>query len=59
MRKNYTVEELVNFANRIAEVHDEGFLPFAVHLPGGNEEILIDIFSQISESDYVFSTHRN
>ena len=39
--------------------HDAGRLPFALHLPGGNEEQLIDIFSHINEGDYVLSTHRN
>lgn len=50
---------LIAFVNQVADLHDKGFLPFAVHLPGGNEEQLIDIFSGIHESDYVLSTHRN
>ncbi len=30
-----------------------------MHLPGGNEDQLISIFSEINHNDYVFSTHRN
>ena len=47
------------FVDKMAKYHDAGKLPFALHLPGGNEEQLIDIFSNINEEDYVFSTHRN
>jgi deoxyxylulose-5-phosphate synthase len=43
----------------MAEHHDAGHLPFPVHLPGGNEEQLIELFSNINERDYVLSTHRN
>jgi hypothetical protein len=59
MRKVWKKEELTGFVDRIAALHDEGKLPFAIHLPGGNEEQLIDIFSNINEGDYVLSTHRN
>ncbi len=60
MRGNeWTPEGLIGFVNKMAEHHDAGRLPFAIHLPGGNEEQLIDIFSNIDENDYVLSTHRN
>lgn len=55
----WTPEGLIGFVNKMAEHHDAGRLPFAIHLPGGNEEQLIDIFSNIDENDYVLSTHRN
>lgn len=55
----WTKESLWSFVDKIAAHHDAGRLPFAVHLPGGNEEQLIDIFSKIHERDYVLSTHRN
>lgn len=51
--------DLVKFVDNVAELHDAGLLPFAIHLPGGNEEQLISIFKDIKESDYVLSTHRN
>ena len=55
----WTPDGLRSFVDKIAEHHDAGRLPFALHLPGGNEEQLIDIFSNINEGDYVLSTHRN
>lgn len=42
----------------MAELFDEGELPFLLHLCGGNEDQLIEIFSKIKDEDYVFSTHR-
>ncbi len=59
MRKQWTKNELIEFVDKMAEHHDAGRLPFAIHLPGGNEEQLIDIFKDIKEGDYVISTHRN
>ena len=55
----WTSSQLIEFVNSIAEAHDKGYLPFMLHLPGGNEEQLIEIFAQIREGDYVLSTHRN
>lgn len=55
----WTPEKLSEFSDHIAEVHDSGYLPFTVHLCGGNEQQLIDIFADINEGDYVLSTHRN
>lgn len=56
---NWTPDALKQFVNKIAAHHDAGRLPFALHLPGGNEEELIEIFSQVERGDYVLSTHRN
>jgi hypothetical protein len=37
MRGNeWTPEGLIGFVNKMAEHHDAGRLPFAIHLPGGN-----------------------
>ena len=41
---DWTPEKLREFSDHIADVHDQGYLPFTVHLCGGNEEQLIDIF---------------
>lgn len=59
MRKQWTKEELIKFVDKMADHHDAGRLPFAIHLPGGNEEQLIEIFKEIKDGDYVISTHRN
>jgi hypothetical protein len=58
-KREWSAQELRDFVSEIATLHDEGYLPFAIHLPGGNEEALIEIFKQIKPGDYVFSTHRN
>jgi hypothetical protein len=58
-KRVWTADQLKGFVQKIADHHDAGRLPFAIHLPGGNEEQLIAIFSQIKPGDYVFSTHRN
>ena len=55
----WTPDRLKQFVDKIAQHHDAGRLPFALHLPGGNEEQLIEIFTQIENGDYVLSTHRN
>jgi len=59
MKKQWTKNELIQFVDKMADHHDAGRLPFAIHLPGGNEEQLINIFENIHEGDYVLSTHRN
>jgi len=52
-------QDLIDFEKRIAEKYDDGQMPYLVHLSGGNEDQLIDIFKDISEGDYIFSTHRS
>ncbi len=54
-----TKQELIDFEYRIANLYDAGELPYLVHLSGGNESQLIEIFKDINPGDYVFSTHRN
>ena len=54
---DWTPDGLRSFVDKIAEHHDAGRLPFALHLPGGNEEQLIDIFS-IMHSCMVFPLKR-
>ena len=51
-RTEWTPDGLRAFVSKMAGHHDAGRLPFALHLPGGNEEQLIDIFADINEGDY-------
>jgi len=52
-------QDLIDFENGIADKFDNGEISYLVHLAGGNEDQLIEIFKEINEGDYVFSTHRN
>ena len=56
-----TAAELIAFERRIADLWEQGELPYLIHLSGGNEEILLDLWNErkITDEDWVFSTHRN
>lgn len=54
-----TAPDLIAFENRVREKWEAGELPTLLHLCGGNEAQLLDIFSSIGAADWVFSTHRN
>ena len=57
---NHTIESLVAFEQRMKNYFADGRLPFLVHLSGGNEAQLIELFSEIDiEKDWVFSGHRS
>lgn len=57
---NYvTVDDLKNFELGITKLWEVGDLPYLLHLCGGNEDWLVDFFSQVKEGDWIFSTHRN
>ena len=56
---NLTPEYLQKFESRVAEAYEAGEIKGPVHLSDGNEEQLIDIFSRISDRDFVFSAWRN
>jgi len=56
---NWNEEELIHFENKIVESWDSGKIRGPVHLSGGNEKPLIEIFKRISENDWVFSTWRS
>jgi pyruvate dehydrogenase E1 component alpha subunit len=55
MNKN----DLIEFEANIARKFDDGYIPYMTHLCGGNEDQIIDIFKDIDEKDWVFSSHRN
>lgn len=52
-------QDLIDFEKRIADRFDNGEIPYLIHLSGGNEDHLIQIFKDINEGDYIFSTHRS
>ena len=52
-------KKLIDFEQEIADLFKQGRIRCPVHLSGGNEKQLIDIFKDISPDDYVFSHNRN
>ena len=59
MRNIPTKEELMDFEKKIENMYKEGKILAPVHLSGGNEEQLIEIFREVSEEDWVFSSYRS
>ncbi len=51
--------DLIQFEDEIQEEILAGHIRAPVHLSGGNENALIDIFKQIRFDDWVLSTHRS
>ena len=51
-------EELIKFESEIASIYESGEIKAPVHLRDGNEQKLVDIFTEleISKEDYVYST---
>lgn len=54
-----TKQNLIAFETRMKEAFERGELPYLLHLSGGNEDQLIQVFAMINEEDWVFSTHRS
>jgi len=51
-------EDLINFENEIVDMYENGEIPYLLHICGGNEDELINIFKNINKDDYKISTHR-
>ena len=58
MKAKISKQGLIDFKKGIVTKFDNGEIPYLVHLSGGNEDQLLDIFSDVQEGDYIFSTHR-
>ncbi len=54
-----TRDQLIAFETGIAKLWEDAQIPYPVHLSGGNEDQLIEIFQNVREEDYVFSTWRS
>lgn len=59
MKTEWTKDSLLEFELAVKKEFEEGKINAPVHLSGGNEELLIDVFELINPQDYVISTHRN
>lgn len=51
--------ELINFEKDIKQMYIDGKLRSPIHLSGGNEIALINIFKNIQKEDWIFSTWRS
>ena len=56
MNTNHTKESLHKFELEIFELFKDRKIKSPIHLRGGNEEQLIEIFKDINKDDYVFTT---
>lgn len=54
-----TKEELITFEDDIANCFNNKMIRAPIHLSDGNEEHLIEIFKEIKENDWIFSTWRS
>jgi pyruvate dehydrogenase E1 component alpha subunit len=59
MNDKITKQDLIDFENNIVKEFKKGKTFGPVHLSGGNEEQLIEIFKNIKDEDWIFSTHRS
>jgi|TARA_R110002020_G_scaffold78488_6_gene197360 TPP-dependent pyruvate/acetoin dehydrogenase alpha subunit len=57
--RTWTAEALAAFETDIKDRYERATVRGPVHLSGGNEEPLLEIFEHISEKDWVFSSWRN
>ena len=51
--KNRSFRELQIIEAKIVKKYNEGELPYFMHMCGGNEIQLINIFKQINKGDYI------
>lgn len=51
-----TVQDLQNFEKEIADLFEQKQIRGPIHLRGGHEEFLINIFKKIQSQDYVFAS---
>lgn len=54
----HTRESLIAFEQKVRLEWESGDLPSLVHLCGGNEGQLLDIFEEVQEEDWLFISHR-
>ena len=59
MEIKYTDKELSDFELEIIELFENKKVKGPVHLSGGNESKIIEIFKEVHENDWVFSTWRS
>jgi TPP-dependent pyruvate/acetoin dehydrogenase alpha subunit len=53
-----TPQQLIDAEQQVIGLFEVGELPFPIHLSGGNEAELIEIFSRVKDHDWVLGSHR-
>lgn len=53
------IEKLIAFERKIADLWEAGKIRGPIHLSGGNEKELVEIFEKVKSEDWVFSTWRS
>lgn len=59
MHLKMTADQLIAFETKVKDLWEAGELPYLLHLCGGNEEHLIEIFTLVKNGDWIFSSHRS
>tara|TARA_A100000164_G_scaffold172358_1_gene153116 strand:+ start:4502 stop:5143 length:642 start_codon:yes stop_codon:yes gene_type:complete len=54
-----TKNDLIDFELRVKEEYEKATITGPVHMSGGNEEQLLEIFQFVNKGDWVFSSWRN
>ena len=57
--REYTVEELIQFEEEIAELFNNGKIRAPIHLYYGNEDSIIATFRKVRKQDWVFCSWRS
>ena len=59
MNTLHTPKTLKDFENKVKDAFLQKKVHGPIHLSGGNEEQLIELFKDVNDNDWVFSTHRS
>ena len=59
MEIKYTKEDLIQFEDEIVQMYREGKIKAPLHLSGGNEEQIIEMFKEVQPEDFIFTTYRS
>jgi len=55
----YAPEGLITFEDDIVQMYREGKIKAPLHLSGGNEKEIIEIFKEVQPEDFIFTTYRS
>jgi pyruvate dehydrogenase E1 component alpha subunit len=59
MDAKWTIESLKNFESEVGDIFNSGKIKAPVHLSDGNEEGLIEVFKNVSSTDWVLCSWRS